>query len=179
MANDDLHAIKGENMGRYYNIISGHNANIEMKLKEGCFYAMHATTNMNDLSLISLKMKEDSLFFEFKGNDLKVSAITEHGVFENFNKGKGKLLFSKNCHYIRLEVLDESSNLLITNPVLREMKNNVAISPFAINDFETMLYRMAVLCFTILLLFICFSKVTARVNYKVKDMIFRLSMAYT
>jgi hypothetical protein len=182
MANDDLHQISSQSLGRYYNVMSSeaiNRASTEKLMEEGCFYAVHDKSGTCNLSLENLKINGEIINFDFNGEVAKVSAISDKGVFVDFNSDKGTILFPANESYVRLEVTDVEGNMLITNPVIRSGVKEVAVSNFVINDFHTMLYRMAVLGLTLLILLLCFSNITTRVNFEIKDIICKLSLAYT
>ncbi|MCR9065519.1 MAG: hypothetical protein NXI00_16225 [Cytophagales bacterium] len=183
LSNDDLHKITPQSIGKYFNVLSGqatHLASAEKLMKDGCFYAMHDKSGTCKLSLYDLTLKGDTLNFEFKGEPEKVFVISDNGdVFALFSKGKGVFLIPKNATYVRLEVSDRKGNLLITNPVIRNNEKEAAFSHTIINDFETMLYKVAVLTSTLFILLISFSNLTKRINFQIKDMIFKLSLAYS
>ncbi len=116
LANDDTHDIHKEPTFMIWNEIYGAKADILENLKAGKNYGIKTKNGINDLTIKYLQVINDSIKFDFGANATSLICIMD-GKKQDFNFGKGSILFPKNAHFIRF-VASSNQAQLYTNPIV-------------------------------------------------------------
>ena len=157
LANDDTHSLEKEPSARIWNRIFvkyKNKAQIIDALKKGQNYGIKSENGVENIHLSSIKVKNDTIFYQFLGDVQQVNIIVDGTLKASNKNGNGFYLLKSNESYVRF-VAKNNEVELYTNPIIRYNKVNIPItSNFSppINGYKTLLYRGFILFILILII---------------------------